>query len=124
MKSKKIKFDFSHEDIMFVKKVIRQGELDGPDKQQMKTIYQNHIDPTYDPCEGCHQVIKENFKRLVQIMCESLGVSDLRFYKPKPQVQPVAKKEEVKPEDQTKDNQDEPKKKESLLDKIGKALRI
>ena len=82
MRGKKIKFEFTYEEIKAVKAFQRKGVLDSDAKKVVKEIYQRNIDPTYDACEGCHQVVKENFKRLVRIMCESLGVSDLRFYKP------------------------------------------
>ena len=69
-------------------------------------------------------------KRLVQIMCESVGVDDLRFYRP-PVQSDLSNQEEVKEalkaveKDRIKDPKEgrikEPK--ESLLKKIGGALK-
>jgi hypothetical protein len=124
MRGKKIKFEFTYEEIKAVKAFQRKGVLDSDAKKVIKGIYQRNIDPTYDPCEGCHQVVKENFKRLVKIMCESLGVSDLRSYKPT--VKDLKTQSDFKEavEILHESNKEVKPKKETLLQKIGKASRI
>lgn len=85
---------FTPKQINWAKSVLLKGELGPEEKAEMKKIYQERIDPSYNPCDGCHNVVKENFKRLVQIMCESVNVSDLVYYRTpvKKKVEPVVKK--------------------------------
>lgn len=125
MKSKKIKFEFTPEEVQFVKRVQVKGYLEENDKQELKRIYQSRIDPSYDPCAGCHQVQKENFKRLVQIMCESLGVTDLIYYKPVTQESLKTQKgfNEALAKMQDNNKEEEPKK-ENFLQKLAKHSRI
>ena len=80
MKGKKAIFEFSKEDVDFVQKVLKQGSLNFDDKNEMKKIYQQRIDPSYNPCSGCSPAIKTAFQRLVQIMSESFGVTDIRSF--------------------------------------------
>jgi len=123
MRGKSIKFDFTYEEVKIIKELQIKGMLDGAGKKALRKIYREKIDPTYDPCEGCHQAIKENFKRLVKIMCESLNVSELRMYKPTPK--DLNTQADLKEAVQTlhESNEEEPKK-ETFLQKIGKASRI
>ncbi len=118
MKSKKIKFDFTPEEIKFVKALQLKGAIDSSDKEEMKRIFQSKIDPTYDPCAGCHNLVKANFKRLVQLVCESVGVDDLRYYRPIIQTDLKTQsevKEVLKAVEQPKED--------SILKKVGKALK-
>ena len=125
MKSKKIKFEFTPEEVQFVKRTQIKGFLEENDKQELKRIYQAKIDPSFDFCDGCHQVQKENFKRLVQIMCESLGVKELIYYKPTTEESLKTQKGFNEALKKMQDaEQTEPKKKENFLQKLAKHSRI
>ena len=80
MNRKQIKFEFTKEEIEFVKSIQRTGRIDMKAKETMKAIYQKNIDPNFNPCSGCNNAQKHAFKRLIQIMSESLGVKDLKNY--------------------------------------------
>jgi len=85
MRKKQLTFEFTNEDIQFVKRILKTGEIKPDDVKVMAQIFKERIDPSYNvPCDGCQGIIKENFRRLESIMCESLGVKDIRSYVVKP----------------------------------------
>ncbi len=68
---------FDDDEIKWAMAVSRSGKLTPEDKNRMDEIYKSKLNPNHQPCNGCSQAVKENFKRLIQLMCESRGVTNL-----------------------------------------------
>ncbi len=81
MKRRQSVFEFKPEDIYFMQKMLKKGELEKADRDQLVSIYRERVNPKYadDLCDGCHAVTKQAFRRMIRIMCDSLGIKENQF---------------------------------------------
>ena len=102
IKGKQVKYEFTADQINWARGVKRSGKIDTEQVKIMREIYQAVIDPEYDFCITCDDVVAGNFKRLILLMEASVGYSPLIHYIPKEDKKPVIDKDEL--EDLYKDN--------------------
>ena len=102
IKGKQVKYEFTADQINWARGVKRSGKIDTEQVKIMREIYQAVIDPEYDFCITCDDVVAGNFKRLILLMEASVGYSPLIHYIPKEDKKPVIDKDEF--EDLYKDN--------------------
>ena len=83
IKGKQVKYEFTADQINWARGVKRSGKIDTNQVKIMREIYQAVIDPEYDFCITCDDVVAGNFKRLILLMEASVGCEDLLRHEPK-----------------------------------------